>query len=120
MCMIDLEPATIWEETYRTARTEKQCSSCGMLIQPGDPYMYLSYLCDGRWTHEIGCAPCIIVRDDFADAHGQSFGPSLLLEMLNECVDRWSRDKDQEWRHHLAFLLNRIRRAKRIAKCSRT
>jgi hypothetical protein len=112
MCYLDLEPATFWEEWPAAARKRHLCDACSSIISPGQPYLRHRSLgadCrDRHWNHEKMCFPCWWVRQEFADAHGQSFWPSMLLEQLRDCVA-----DDDDWRDHLAFLLRRTRAAER-------
>lgn len=116
MCSIDLDPAEFWEETGAIARKRHRCDACGSNIPPGEPYLrHRSLLTDAgdrEWHHEKMCAPCWFVRQEFADAHGVSFWPSMLIEQLQECI---ADDGDDDWRDSLAFMLRRNRAAHRRA-----
>lgn len=116
MCSIDLDPCTVWDESVATARTPHTCDGCGARILPGTAYLRHANLYKGKWTREAACFACWWARETFVSAHGQSFAPSMLAEMLRECVDTdrpWWGPKERLWRSLLAGILRRQRAARR-------
>lgn len=60
MCAIDYcdERAVIWRETQPRARGRHVCCECGRFIQPGETYLRVNHLFDGRWWSDATCAHC--------------------------------------------------------------
>lgn len=109
MCdLYDLEPCTVWRETPRVARKRHECDGCGAVIQPRDAYVRHFDVFDGQASDEAMCSVCWFARQQFIDAHGQGFGPSYLMEALQECIGENDDDED-EWRPVLATLKRRFR-----------
>lgn len=106
MCSLDLEPCSVWRERVHVARKVRNCNSCGQVIRPGDPYLSHFDVFEGEANHEAACFVCWGVRQQFADAHGQSFAPSMLDDQLWACIDG---DGESEWRDSLAIVLRRYR-----------
>lgn len=111
MCYIDLEPCAMWSESPVFARKTHECSACQSAITKGDPYLKHANVFDGEFTSEKMCFPCWFAREQFAEAHGQSFVPSALISMLRDCVGK-NDDEDDVWRPVLASVLRRYRRTR--------
>lgn len=111
MCDIDLEPCTVWRETPRKARKERECGCCGTPIRPGDPYLSHFSIYDGEATSDSVCFACWWIRESFAQSHGQSMQPDALEETLRSCIDEDGRESD--WRPEMASLLKRERTTRR-------
>lgn len=114
MCSIDLDRCEVWSETPRKARKPHGCNGCGIVIVPGQPYLVHFNIYDGDPTREAMCFACWCAREQFADAHGQSIAPSILIEMLRECIGE-NDDEEDVWRPVLASVLSRYRVARRAA-----
>lgn len=108
MCFIDLEPCEVWSEKTVKARKPHKCGGCGAAIKPGEIYLRHFDIFEGNMSAECACGACSKSRDEFADAHGQSFIPSRLDEMLWECIDGAASDEDtKRWRILYARLCSR-------------
>ena len=98
MCTIDLdERATVWRETFRTARKPHKCRCCFSPIAPGDRYMEHFSVFDrgSRATYEKACVPCATIIERFATEHdGIRFSPSSIGDMLSECAEYAYPDED--------------------------
>jgi len=57
-CYCDFDPADIWNERNRRARKQYTCYECREKIEPGDEYVYISTLAEGRWSHYRICDCC--------------------------------------------------------------
>lgn len=66
-CYCDYDPADVWNEKKRVARKTYTCYECREKIEPGDEYVYISYLAEGSWSHHRICEYCEhdwkVVRD---------------------------------------------------------
>lgn len=111
MCGLDLDPCTLWEEKPVTARAWHLCDGCGCLIEPGQPYLRHANLFEGEFSREAMCFACWFIREEFAEAHHQTFAPSALYDTLLDCG---AGDPDSEWRTHLAVMMRRVRRGRRV------
>lgn len=104
----DLEPCTVWRQTYRTARKAHECDACGGPIAPKDPYLDHFDVFEGEVSSQKICAPCTIVWNAFSKEHGGAPHPGSLIETLEECIGE--RDDDSaRWRPLLAGILKRWR-----------
>lgn len=114
MCYLNLDCAKVWNEAPRIARKEHMCDACCAAIPKGAAYLHHSSLYDGHWTTEAMCFPCWWVRATFAEAHGQTCAPGMLMETLRECVRSaspatWRRDRPTLWAPELTSVLRRYR-----------
>lgn len=110
MCSLDLfGEVAVWRETPRRARKDHSCTACGGVIAKGSAYLDHANLYDGSWSSETACFPCWWARETFAQAHEQSFAPSMLHELLRDCVKGRVDDAEREWRPSFAALLRRYR-----------
>lgn len=108
MCSLDLDPCAVWSETPRRARRAHECTACGVAIQPGEAYLSHFSVFEGCPSTEKMCFACWLARGQFAEAHGQSFPPSALLEQLHDCIGA-NDDEEDEWRPIYANVLARFR-----------
>lgn len=108
MCSLDLEPCEVWVETPRIARKRHECDGCGVEILCGTAYLVNFHVFDGCPGGEKSCFECWLAREQFAEAHGQSFYPSMLLDQLRQCIGE-NDDEEDEWRSVLASVLARHR-----------
>ena len=119
MCDIELDPASVWNETDVRARKRHVCDCCGGHILPGETYTRHFSVCDGVATGEKCCAPCKAARVEFKDVHGTMGTPGYSAQLLMECFGGesrkfWSED-DRRWRVLVAGMIRRGRAAKREA-----
>ena len=99
MCDIDLEPAEVWSETKRKARKEHECHCCGRTIRPGEEYIAVFCVFEGRPDNEKCCAHCDKERRDFAAHEGHCLSmPSNFIELVDGCIgdSYWNEDDDGE------------------------
>jgi hypothetical protein len=108
MCVIDLEPCSVWRETPRKAKKSYKCSGCGITIQPGEAYLENFSVFEGEASTEKACFGCWAAKQQFAEAHGQDFAPSHLIEFLQDCIGE-NDDEEDVWRPVLAAVLARYR-----------
>lgn len=88
MCFLDLEPCTVFRETFRTAIKPYYCDTCGIPISKGEKYLYHFSVYDGRAQSERACALCAEAKSAFGKAHDYSEPlPSSLVDCLYACVD---------------------------------
>jgi hypothetical protein len=111
MCSLDLEVCPVWNERPRLARKVHYCYCCGTAIVTGETYLYHSSVFGHTARSEKMCAVCWLLREDFAQAHGQACMPSDFLAMLRECAGE---ERGSEWRLLLAVILRRVRAAERV------
>ena len=52
MCYPDVEPCEVSCPKQRVARKEHQCSECGATIQKREPYLFVSGIFEGPFTHK--------------------------------------------------------------------
>ena len=52
MCYTDVEPCEVWCEKQRVARKEHRCDECRETIQKGEPYLFVSGIFGGPFTHK--------------------------------------------------------------------
>jgi hypothetical protein len=112
MCYIELEPCGVWLETERKARKAHQCSSCKGAILPGQPYTkHFSILEPGdRPVSEKICAPCVVARSEFGDAHESGDPtPSYFPAMLVECIQEGDAESEAKWKPMLEAIQGRGR-----------
>src|SRR5882757_2128851 len=115
MCDIEFdETCPVFEEEASIMSTDTYkgrphlCSSCGVPIRRGDVYMRHSDLFEGSWSRERMCFLCWWSREKFCDEHRVTFAPSMLEQLLRECIIDNS-DRKDPWRGDLAALLKRER-----------
>lgn len=89
-----------------------ECDGCYATIKRGDPYLAHSNLFEHTWSREKLCFACWLTREQFAEAHGQSFAPHMLRDQLQQCIDENDKRGDP-WRPLLAALLRRRRLTRR-------
>lgn len=114
MCDISQdEGAEVWRESVHRARKAYRCDGCGATIGAGQPYTGVFSVFDGNPLSEKMCAPCWFAREEFAEAHDeQTFAPSILVEMLRDCIADDDGDGER-WRPVLADVLGRAKRVSR-------
>lgn len=108
MCSLDLEPCDAWNERAVKARKPHRCDACDTLIPAGAHYLRHFHIFEDSLGTERMCADCWMVREAFAEAHGQNFFPSMLIDQLRQCVGD-NDDEEDEWRPLLASVLKRYR-----------
>lgn len=88
MCAIDGAEGstiTIWHETTPRARKPWTCIECGRTIPPGEQYLRVAELYDGRWSTLRTCHHC--------DAAGEwlraACGGYLAYGLAEELRDHW-------------------------------
>lgn len=106
MCLIDLEPCSVWREEPRKARKDHKCDGCWAVIAVGQKYLSHFSVLDGDATSEAMCSACEAARKEFADVHGTSPTPGFMVELLRECIGERD-DKADRWRPMLASILAR-------------
>lgn len=66
------------------AKKEHRCQECGRIIQPGEQYLYETFLWDGKFGFHKTCADCWSIRTSFFGAGFQYGG---ILGDLNEHIN---------------------------------
>lgn len=114
MCAIDLDPCDVWLEKPRLARKAHLCDGCGTTIKPRSPYLVHFDVFEGAPNSEKCCYRCWLAREEFAEAHGQSFTPSSIEPMLDECISGADPGdpETKRWRRLQRSVLGRARRAR--------
>jgi hypothetical protein len=108
MCELELEPCEVWRETYRTARKEHRCSSCGGPIRGGEKYRDHFSIFEGHRTSQRACATCAADMDAFGKEHGTWPIPSHLAETLQECIADGDEESERVWKPMLEALRARM------------
>ncbi len=82
----------------RKARKAHKCDECGLAIQPGTVYEYVSGIWDGEPSHYKTCEGCQILRAHVREEDGCDEDPPLgmLLEAANE-VAHERQPRDMKW-----------------------
>lgn len=121
MCVLDLEPCDVWEESVHLARKEHVCSSCCLPIRPGDAYLSHFQVFEGEPFREKMCFVCWLAREEFAESHGVRCLPSALDDLVRSCIDDGLAKAGNPWRPVLAVILRRFRgsRMRKIAMAAR-
>lgn len=105
MCVVDLEPCSVWRETPHKARKVHRCDCCETPIVVGEYYLSHFSIFEGDTVYQSMCFACWLAREQFADAHyGLKSNPGFFPEMLRECID--DSESSSLWRE----LLEQIRR----------
>lgn len=68
MCVVDFDPPSAYREVHRTARKPHRCEDCRATIAPGDRYLYISGVWDGRGDSFRRCAECSAIAEAARDA----------------------------------------------------
>jgi len=92
----DYENPSTSREQWRKARKQHTCCECGLTIEPGEKYQYISGIWDGRPGSFKTCTPCAAIRNDFCRG-GYIFGE--LREQLWNCLDidylgEWGKEEE--------------------------
>jgi len=64
-CDFDGDPVNVWNVRERKARKEHECDECLRTIQPGEKYIYSSFLFDGGWNSSKRCVQCNQISKDY-------------------------------------------------------
>lgn len=87
----DFEPNQIYKEVERKANRTHKCCECHNEIKEGTKYIYISVLCDGRWSHYKQCPICHrIANDYFPCGH-------FLGQLRSEMYEHFGVDIRGEW-----------------------
>lgn len=101
MCVIELEPCTVWQEHEVTARKAHMCDCCRGEIPAGARYVRHFSVFEGDASTEKLCKACEEVRQAFDLVHGTHGTPSSMPDLLSECVSEewtWSPNEDDDER----------------------
>jgi hypothetical protein len=91
MCVIELEPCSVWQEREVTAKKAHACDCCGGEIAAGARYTRHFSIFEGNVTCEKMCAACLEVREAFNLVHGTHGNPGSMRALLDECVsEEWT------------------------------
>lgn len=90
MCMTDYDPPEFYSAGIRKARKEHKCEECGRVIQPGEPYQYVSGKWDGDLNFFKTCQHCEVTQKWLVEnCHG--FMHSMTEEDIREHADDYRR-----------------------------
>lgn len=115
MCSFDPEVATGYGQHWRRARKAHVCDSCGGRIQPGETYLYASWVYESSGHSAKACQFCAASLSEFVDHHGRGPTPDWFAEALRDCFEGADKRDDDAalWRTMLAAMLRRGRLAAR-------
>jgi hypothetical protein len=89
MCMVDLEPCSVWNEAFPKARIPHRCAACRGTIPVGERHLRLGMMFEGEWSAERACMSCWNDIEEFGSADGHmKCAPSGFSEVLSECVEK--------------------------------
>ena len=109
MCEIrNLDPVSLWVETWPRAAKEHRCASCAGPIAIGTKYLRVFTVFDGYAGSARQCAECRSLSMAFSEAHGFKPGPDTLREFLEECVEEEGDTPAAErWKSALTEMMGR-------------
>lgn len=93
MCELNLDICSVYLEKPVRARKPHRCDGCGRMIAIGEPYLTVFTVFDGSADTSTGCFGCWAAREQFAEAHGESFPPGQIQDMLLDCIG----EKEPGW-----------------------
>lgn len=84
MCTSDYETWTVYEFWAPRARKEHRCGECHVMIQPGESYMRVNHLFDGKWGTDVRCAGCYFLAELIEETECGGEGQILMGELSTE------------------------------------
>jgi hypothetical protein len=89
MCRIEgADPATVYRESYPTARKVHRCEECRRVIEPGERYRYVFSVYEGHGNSYYTCGHCCAGQDWLGrECGGYIFGE--VAEELREHAEEY-------------------------------
>lgn len=90
MCDLDhdnFDNASVFKQSFVTARKPHVCECCGGQISPGSKYVKHFSVYDGSVSSEKACTACETMAEEFQRSHGMRMTPGGMPEALQLCID---------------------------------